>query len=171
MTSHREGRRFSCCWTGSPCSWSAAVITGHCKCVPHRAEIFEVRDSPAKCPTRRTWDLACKRLLGLQDMCSHLPVAAPPIETGTNQFHLPQRLQETAGLGLSTAQSSLLGVHKLSSESTPVMKKMIIPAFTPVTWLNVHHKRGFPCKPGTVSVQAAIGCVFRRPRPAAASKG
>lgn len=68
------------------------------------------------------------------------------------------------GLGLFTARGSLLGVWKLSSEYISVVKKTIAPAFTPVIRLKRHHRAGFLCEPETESMQAALGCVFKRSR-------
>lgn len=66
-----------------------------------------------------------------------------------------------AGLGLFTAERSF---WELSNEYISVMKKMITFAFMPIVWLKIHHKIGVSCEPGTESMQAALGCVFKRPR-------
>lgn len=41
---------------------------------------------------------------------------------------------------------------------------MIALAFAPIIWLKIHHKTGFPYEPETEFLQAALRCVFKRPR-------
>lgn len=82
------------------------------------------------------------------------------------------RDQRVAGLGLFTAQHSLLGVWELSSEYIPVTKDMLVLAFTPVIQMKILHKTEFPCEPGTESTHTALGCVLKdTDQDSAVSKG
>lgn len=147
----------------------------HCKCIlpasyPPRVEIFGVRASGKTASREWGWD--AKKFLGPQGRRFHQPGATAASQALSRQFLLYQKPQCVAGLGLFTAQRSLLEVWKLSSEYISVMKKTIALAFTPGIWLKIHHKTGSPCEPETELGQAALRCVFRGPgRGAAAFKG
>lgn len=92
------------------------------------------------------------------------------IQTLTRQLHLHQKPPCVAGFGLFTAPSSLLEVWELSSACTSLTKMMSAPAFSPAIPLKIH-KTGLACEPEPESVGAALGCVFKRPRRRAASRG
>lgn len=144
----------------------------HCKFIrptsyPPTVEIFGVRASGKT--TSREWRWDTKKFLGPQGRRFPQPGATSATQALSRQFRLYQKPQCVAGLGLFTAQRSLLEVWKLSSEYISVMKKTIALAFTPGIWLTIHHKTGSPCEPETELGQAALRCVFRTPGRGAAA--
>lgn len=141
------------------------------QCVPHGIEVFGVRDSWARYQIREHRVLRAEGSPGLRAGAStsleqHRPYGPCPDKP------ISPETMAVAGRAPFPAQGSLLYVQELSSEDISVVKKMIALTFTPVIWLKTHHKTGFPGEPGTESAQAALGCVFKRPRQdSAASKG
>lgn len=90
---------------------------------------------------------------GLQADVSVSPVQHLSIQALTRQFCIHQRPRRGAGLGLFTAKHSS---WELSNEYISAMKKMIAFAFMSIIRLNIHHKTGVSCEPGTESMQAAL---------------